>query len=189
MAGDTYNSFYELKKHESLGKDYKISVRNVGSKITIIAPHGGKIEPGTSDIAKQIAKDNYNYYCFEGIKRDNNGSLHITSHHFDEPNAVKMISVSSIVVAIHACTGNEGFVYLGGLDNALKEVIANELEAEGIIVSRDHPRFLGLNPNNICNRSATKKGVQLEITRDLRDNLKKNNLISKAVRVSLKKRL
>jgi phage replication-related protein YjqB (UPF0714/DUF867 family) len=187
MARDTYSCFAELKNHEEQNKDYKISISDVGSRITIIAPHGGKIEPGTSDIAKQIAAERFNYYCFEGIKTEKNGRLHITSHNFDEPMAVQLISRSQIVVAIHACTGNERLVFLGGLDEMLKEVIANELESGGIIVPKGHGKFTGLNPDNICNRGANKKGVQLEITRGLRDDLIKRQLISEAVQVALTK--
>jgi phage replication-related protein YjqB (UPF0714/DUF867 family) len=185
MAHDTYSCFAELKNHEELNKDYKISISDVGSGITIIAPHGGKIEPGTSDIARKIATQRFNYYSFEGIKKENNGCLHITSHNFDEPMAVKIISDSHTVVAIHACTGNERLVYLGGLDKILKEAIANELVSRGIIVPKGHGRFKGLNPDNICNRGANKKGVQLEITRGLRDDLKKRRLISEAVQAAL----
>ena len=184
---DTYKSYDELKIHEELDKDYRISMSDVGSKITIIAPHGGKIEPKTSDIAKHIATEKYNYYCFEGMKRDNNGCLHLTSHNFDEPNAVKLISDSDIVVAIHACTGNSGTVYLGGSDQILKNSIADELETKGINISKDHPRFKGLNPNNICNQGKKKKGVQLEISRDLRDDWEKIGLISEAVQDALEK--
>ena len=115
MAHDTYSCFAELKKNEAQNKDYKISISDVGSGITIIAPHGGKIEPGTSDIARKIAKERFNCYCFEGVKKESNGRLHITSHNFDEPTAEKIIGGSHTVVAIHACTGNEKFVYLGGI--------------------------------------------------------------------------
>ena len=185
MAHDTYSCFAELKDHEALNKDYKLSISDVGSNVTIIAPHGGKIEPGTSDIAKKIATQRFNCYCFEGIKTEKNGRLHITSHNFDEPMAVQIISRSQIVVAIHACTGNERYVYLGGLDKRLKEVIADELVSRGITVPRGHGRFRGLNPDNICNRGADKKGVQLEITRGLRDDVKKRQLISEAVQAAL----
>ena len=185
MAHDRYSCFKELKDHEELNKDYKLSISDVGSGITIIAPHGGKIEPGTSDIAKKIATQRFNCYCFEGIKTEKNGRLHITSHNFDEPMAVKIISRSQIVVAIHACTGNERYVYLGGLDKMLKEVIAAELVSRGITVPKGHARFRGLNPDNICNRGANKKGAQLEITRGLRDDVKKRKLISEAVQAAL----
>lgn len=185
MPQDTYSCFAELDNHEERDKDYKISAVEVGSSITIIAPHGGKIEPGTSDIARRIASQKFNCYCFEGIKKENNGRLHITSHNFDEPMAVRMVSKSLIVVAIHACTGNERFVYLGGLNNMLKVAIADELGSRGVIVPNGHGRFKGLNPNNICNRGANKQGVQLEITRGLRDDLKKRQLISTAVQAAL----
>ena len=184
---DIYKNYGELKVHEEIEKEYKISISNVGSQTTIIAPHGGKIEPRTSDIAKHIATEKYNYYCFEGIKTEDNGCLHLTSHNFDEPNAVKLISDSDIVVAIHACTGNSGTVYLGGTDQILKNSIADELETKGINISKDHPRFKGLNPNNICNRGKRKKGVQLEISRDLRDDREKIGLISEAVQAALEK--
>jgi phage replication-related protein YjqB (UPF0714/DUF867 family) len=185
MAKDIYYSFNELKNHQKLNRDYKISISNVGSQITIIAPHGGKIEPRTSDLAKIIAQTQYNFYCFEGIKNKNNGCLHITSHNFDEPKAVELVSRSNIVVAIHACTGNAGLVHMGGLDEELKVAIANELEARGIRVSGEHPGFQGSNPYNICNRGTSGKGVQLEITRDLRDNLNKVHLIAEAVQAGL----
>ena len=185
MSHDTYSCFADLKNHEKRNKDYKISARDVGSDIMIIAPHGGKIEPGTSDIARKIAAQRFNCYCFEGIKKENNRRLHITSHHFDEPMAVKIVSESLIVVAVHACTGNERFVYLGGLDEMLKEVIAKELESRKIVVPRGHGRYKGLNPQNICNRGVNKKGVQLEISRGLRDDLAKRQLISEAVPAAL----
>lgn len=187
MSSDSYSGFDELINHEERHIDFRISIQDVGSPVTIIAPHGGKIEPRTSDLAKNIAKDHYNYYCFEGIKKNNNGCLHITSHHFDEPSALQLVSKSDVVVAIHACTGKDGLVHLGGLDKVLKKVIADELEARGINVSKAHPRFQGSSPDNICNRGAKRKGVQLEITRDLRDDLDKVDLISEAVRAALEK--
>lgn len=187
MAYDTYRCFADLKTHEKQGQDYRISVANLGSRITIIAPHGGKIEPGTSDIARKIAADKFNYYCFEGIKQEDNGSLHITSHNFDEPMAVEIISQSHIVVAIHACKGHEKYVFLGGLDKMLKDAITYELGSRGIVVPRGHGRFKGSNPDNICNRGATGKGVQLEITRGLRDDIAKRQLIAEAVRTVLTK--
>jgi len=185
MANDKYSSFDELQKHEALDKDYQLSVRDAGSRVTIIAPHGGKIEPRTSDLAKRIARENYNCYCFEGLKEKNNACLHITSHHFDEPNATIILSKSEVVVAIHACTGTAGLVHIGGLDKELGNLIARELEDRGIGVSNDHPRFQGSNPDNICNRGATGIGVQLEVTRDLRDDLKKVKVIAQAVRAAL----
>ena len=185
MAKDKYSSFDELQNHEAPDKDYQLYICDAGSRVTIIAPHGGKIEPRTSDLAKRIARENYNCYCFEGLKEKNNACLHITSHHFDEPEATKLLSKSGVVVAIHACTGTAGLVHIGGLDKELANLIARELEDRGIGASIDHPRFQGSNPDNICNRGATGKGVQLEITRDLRDDLETVKVIAQAVRAAL----
>jgi phage replication-related protein YjqB (UPF0714/DUF867 family) len=185
MTKDKYSSFDELKKREALDKDYRLSIRNAGSRVTIIAPHGGKIEPRTSDLAKCIAGENYNFYCFEGLKKKDNAGLHMTSHCFDEPRAIEIVSKSEVVVALHACTGNAGLVHIGGLNKKLGSMIDRELQDRGIRVSNDHPGFQGSNPDNICNRGATGQGVQLEITRDLRDDLKKVEIISEAVRSAL----
>ena len=185
MTNDRYSSFDELQNHETLDKDYTLSFRDSGSRITIIAPHGGKIEPRTSDLARRIAGENYNFYCFEGIKEKDNACLHITSHRFDEPGALKLVSKSKVVVAVHACTGTAGLVHIGGLDKKLGGRIAKKLHERGIGVSKDHPRFQGSNPDNICNRGATGIGVQLEVTRDLRDDLNKVKLIALAVRAAL----
>jgi phage replication-related protein YjqB (UPF0714/DUF867 family) len=185
MAQDRYSGFEELQRHETLNKDYTLSFRNADSRVTIMAPHGGKIEPRTSDLARRIAGENYNLYCFEGIKEKNNACLHITSHRFDEPGAVKLATKSEVVVAVHACTGTAGLVHIGGLNKKLGSMIAGELQDRGIGVSSDHPRFQGSNPANICNRGATGMGVQLEVTRDLRDDLQKVKVIARAVRAAL----
>ena len=185
MTHDKYSNFEELQRHETLNKDYTLSFRNAGSRVTIIAPHGGKIEPRTSDLARRIAGENYNLYCFEGIKEKNKARLHITSHRFDEPGAVRLAAKSEVVVAVHACTGTAGLVHIGGLNKNLGSMIAGELQDRGIGVSSDHPRFQGSNPANICNRGATGMGVQLEVTRDLRDDLQKVKVIARAVRAAL----
>ena len=185
MAKDRYSSFLELQDHETLDEDYTLSFRDAGSRVTIIAPHGGKIEPRTSDLVRRIAGEDYNFYCFEGIKEKDNACLHITSHRFDEPGAIKLVSKSELVVAVHACTGTAGLVHIGGLNKKVGRMIAKELQDCGIGVSNDHPRFQGSNPDNICNRGATGIGVQLEVTRDLRDDLDKVQVIARAVRAAL----
>ncbi len=182
---DTYSCFAELNLHEQQNKDFSISIGDVDSAITIIAPHGGRIEPGTSEIARKIAGDIFNFYCFEGFKKENNGRLHITSHKFDEPTGLELVSRSRTVVAVHACTGNEKYVFLGGLNRTLKALIAEKLKSRGINAMRGYGRFRGSNPENICNRGVTGKGVQLEITRGLRDDGTQRDAIAQAVSSAL----
>jgi phage replication-related protein YjqB (UPF0714/DUF867 family) len=185
MTKDTYTSFEELKSHEEINRDYKIWTRDVGSPITIMAPHGGRIEPRTSYIARKIAGDKFNCYCFEGFKAGNNGCLHITSHNFDEPQALELIARSETVVTVHACTDKDSRVYLGGLDKKLISAIAGRLKAGGIARARTNSKYPGLNPDNICNRGAARKGAQLEVSRGLRDDLNQVDLLAAAIHAAL----
>jgi phage replication-related protein YjqB (UPF0714/DUF867 family) len=185
MAKDTYNNFRELNHSEKLNEDFRISIFDVGSPITIIAPHGGKIEPKTSYIADSIARQAFNCYRFEGIKRNDNRHLHITSHNFDEPQALKLIARSRIVVAVHACTDDVPLVYPGGRHSELIGAIAIALKAAGIMVADGNLKYRGLNSKNICNRGISGKGAQLEISRGLRDDSRKVHRLCDAIHTAL----
>ncbi|MCP4626670.1 MAG: poly-gamma-glutamate hydrolase family protein [bacterium] len=187
MAKDTYNNFKDLKQKEKRNQDYGISICNIGSPVTIIAPHGGKIEPQTSYIANRIAGDKFNFYGFEGIKPNNNRCLHITSHKFDEPQALNLIAGSRIVLAIHACTDSKALVYPGGRDEELVTVIVKALKAAGITVADRNAKYQGLNSKNICNRGVTGKGAQLEISRGLRDDLDSVHTLCDAIHAALQR--
>lgn len=167
---DKYANFCELASTEVLGKDYRIEVSKIpSSKGVVIAPHGDKIEPGTSTIARRAAGADFSFYLFEGIKKSKgNGVLHITSHHFNEKKCIELVEKTLIVVAIHGCKGRRSRICIGGLDRPLKEYLSTELSIEGLPVVLDCPEFLASEPMNICNRSARKCGAQLEISPDLR---------------------
>jgi len=99
----SYRGFADLAKHQVRGKDYEIIVsRRPPSRVAVVAPHGGRIEPRTSEIARAIAADEFNLYLFEGIRSSKNyTALHLTSHFFDEPECLVLIAQSPFVVAIH----------------------------------------------------------------------------------------
>lgn len=167
---DKYAKFSELAAEEVEGTDYRIqSVHVNNSKAAVIAPHGGGIEPGTSIIAQAIAANKINLYLFEGIKKpDGNRVLHITSHHFDEPECLNLISQADIVIAIHGCRGPQSRICIGGLDHSLKRALCIELKHEGLPVVEEGHEYPGTEAMNICNRGARKCGAQLEISPDLR---------------------
>ncbi len=164
---DKYQNFQELSAAERRDRDFCIRVRHGSVPVAIAAPHGGKIEKGTSEIAKAIAGDIYSLYCFEGMKDDNNGDLHITSTHFDEPECLELISTCDVVVTVHGCKGADQTIYVGGLDEALRDAIRDKLEGVGFATGV-HPNLDGQSLDNICNRGRQRKGVQLEITKVLR---------------------
>jgi phage replication-related protein YjqB (UPF0714/DUF867 family) len=135
----------------------------------IMAPHAGEIEPGTSEIALAIAGKEFSYYLFEGIKGAGNSELHITSTSFNEPRALQMAADTESVVTIHGEGSEDEIVYIGGRDKHLKSHIGDSLKNAGFEVAKhNNPKLQGTSPANICNRSASNSGVQLELGKGLR---------------------
>jgi phage replication-related protein YjqB (UPF0714/DUF867 family) len=164
---DKYGNFLELKRGER-ANSWRVRRRLRCSPVLIIAPHGGRIEPGTSEIAALIAGESYNLYRFEGRKPPGqNAVLHITSHHFDEPRALKLAKKCCIVLGIHGC-GGRYTIYVGGRDTQLREALAVALLPTGLRVEAYRHKYRAMEPLNICNRGSRLSGAQLEITRDLR---------------------
>ncbi|MFC1567466.1 poly-gamma-glutamate hydrolase family protein [Thermodesulfobacteriota bacterium] len=167
---DVYKNFAELSETESEGIDFCISVvKREGSKIVIVAPHGGAIEPGTSEVAKEVANNDLSLAIFEGIKPKGNKRLHITSTNFDEPRCVELVQESDAVVAIHGEGSTELSVFLGGRDDELCSQLKVVLERYGYDVkTHGNPDLHGLAATNICNRGRHGVGVQLELSSGLR---------------------
>ncbi len=165
-----YRGYADLALAQRLDVDYRIRVRaRCGSVVAILAPHGGGIEDGTSEIATQIAADDHNLYLFEGCRSAYNyRALHLTSHRFDEPQCLAMIARCQRVVTVHGCDGEDPVVLVGGLDVALAEAIAAALTRAGLEAATTGHRFPGTRPENICNRGASGRGVQLELPHRLR---------------------
>ncbi len=168
---DKHRNFAELQQKEP-SNSYSVFLRSKSSRVAIIAPHGGGIEPGTLEIANHIAGSDLSFYAFDGHKSRGNGDLHITSTHFDEPQCLAILRESNIVVAIHGCEGDQGNTYIGGRDEVTREKISYSLQSYGFN-TYIHPdiNLQGLYPDNICNRGATGCGVQLELDRALRQKM------------------
>jgi phage replication-related protein YjqB (UPF0714/DUF867 family) len=163
-----YKSFAELNAAETNGLTFRLHVKNRRTSLAVIAPHGGGIEPGTSEIAKAIAGLTYSLYTFDGIRLRDNELLHITSTLFDEPKCINLAKNTDTLIAIHGCSGSEQVVYVGGLNSELGNQIINGLGAAGFNAVRASLQFLGNQTENICNRGRSGQGVQLEITEGLR---------------------
>ncbi len=171
----SYESFKELSSREVEGQDYRIRVELRDPRVLIIAPHGGKIEPATAEVAEAIAGTDYSFYSFEGLKADGNGVLHIESHLFDEPRALGAVKKANIIITVHGqIDRKEEFVMVGGLDDGLRSEIQRQLEAAGFQTRLPSEGLTGTDPMNICNRGKLGRGVQLEISRKVRDGLRTN---------------
>jgi phage replication-related protein YjqB (UPF0714/DUF867 family) len=181
---DVYDSFAKLAAAETEGLHYRIFKFERPSLVTIIAPHGGLIERGTSELARSIAADMFSLYCFEALERRGPGaSLHITSVRFDEPQAIKMIKASEVAVSVHGRKNREDHekVWVGGLNERLRDAIAQTLEHAGFAAKTvgDGHRLAGRDPENICNKGRRRAGVQLELPLALRLRILSDALMRK----------
>jgi phage replication-related protein YjqB (UPF0714/DUF867 family) len=167
---DKYASFAELARFAASGTDYRVrSIARPDSPVIVIAPHGGGIEVGTSELAQRIAGEDHSFFAFEGLRPyGRNRDLHITSHRFDHPECLALVERCAVTLAVHGCIG-ESRIYVGGLDDGLTARLTEQLSAAGFHASADGHRYPGRNPLNICNRGARGRGAQIEVTKDLRD--------------------
>jgi phage replication-related protein YjqB (UPF0714/DUF867 family) len=167
---DRYTSFDELAAGEIAGTDYSVNtLERPQSGVLILAPHGGRIEVGTSELASLIAGSQYSLFTFDGLKaRGRNRDLHITSHNFDHPECIALAARHPVVLAVHGCNGDSSQIYVGGLDERLTALLTERLTAAGFPTTAEGHRYPGRNPLNICNRGARARGAQLELTLDLR---------------------
>jgi phage replication-related protein YjqB (UPF0714/DUF867 family) len=178
MTTDKYTSFAELRGSEPKAS-FAIDVEaRPESHVIVIAPHGGKIEVLTSEIAWRIAGSDFSYYSFTGARPDHNRDLHITSHRFDEPRAVALVAKHQWVVAIHGCRGDMPRVLLGGLDLELVEDVSARLTCRDIDAQTVGHPFEGKELGNICNRGATGRGLQIELTMPFREGERVDDLIN-----------
>lgn len=172
---DKYQSMTQLEKETTEGVDWRKDTKNTGNQVLIVAPHGGSIEQGTTELTKALAdKGNYDYYSFEGIRPKNNSELHVTSTHYDDPTLNQMIKNRTATVSIHGASGTEEIIYLGGPRSDLRNAIEKQLVGRGFTV-KVPPEYLGgQNNKNFINREDNNTGVQLELTTALRKAFFKN---------------
>ena len=192
----SHKSFRELANREVEGLDYRIRFEVRDPRVLIMAPHGGRIEPATAEVAEAIAGMEYSFYSFEGLKADGNGVLHMESHLFDEPRALRAVEKADTIITVHGQVDwEEAFVMVGGLDDGLRSEIQRQLEAAGFQTRPPSEGLMGIDPMNICNRGKRGRGVQLEISRKVRDGLRASqdrlqalaNAVRKGIRLNLAK--
>lgn len=190
VLAKNFRSFADVAAAYDKGTDYRItSVPIPGSTIGIVAPHGGRIEANTSEIATAIADADFSLYVLEGIRSTGNyAALHLTSHYFDEPSCLELLVTCDDVVAVHGCRVDGEVVLLGGLDNELATELGAAMTKAGLLCYLDGHKFPGTHPNNICNRGRRGVGVQLELSAALRESSSHKRRLVAAVREVLLQR-
>ena len=120
LGPDVYGTFSELKAAAIEGLDYSREVYDRGSEITVFAIHGGKLERGTTEVARALAGRDFNLYIFNALG-DKAGRLHITAAKYDEPEALRLAGASVLGVSIHASRDYGSVVCVGGEHLAVEE--------------------------------------------------------------------
>jgi phage replication-related protein YjqB (UPF0714/DUF867 family) len=185
-----------LRRHERF--DDSLAGRADPVRTAIIAPHGGGIETGTSELCLAVAGYHpatlevtppggvtYDYWMFEGLRASGagNGQLHVTSTGCDDGAAVSLCGGALNALALHGCTTkaaglppDERTVLVGGRNDTLKryllEAFADEVPA---IDAAGHKLLDGRERANIVNRTLLRRGGQLELTTPLREAMFEEN--------------
>lgn len=181
--GRRYRRHARYDDSESVAQPYSITV--------VLALHGGGIEPGTSELCLAIAGYHpadlapapaggpvYDYWTFEGIRSTNNGELHVTSTHCDDPVGRSLAAGARHAVSVHGCTttqaglpGGTAAVLVGGRSAALRNALLAAYAGVGIVAidATGNAALAGTEPANIVNGTLTGAGAQLELTTPLRE--------------------
>jgi phage replication-related protein YjqB (UPF0714/DUF867 family) len=168
-------------------------------KTTILAPHGGGIEPGTSELCLAVAGYHpanlpqvppagvtYDYWMFEGVRELGNAALHVRSTGCDDSVAVSLCAGSLNALSLHGFDPapefpeDEQIVLVGGGNVALKELLLAGLRNANIkrLAAGAGGELDGDDPCNIVNRTLRVQpepstplgmGAQLELSTPLRE--------------------
>lgn len=167
---DTFKSLASLKQSLNEGQDFSISVVDRDSRVTVVSPHGGKIEPGTSELARALAERGYNLFDFQALSDNAGRTGHVTSTNFRDARLTSLLNKSTVCVSFHRMRDRHRTIYLGGKNQRLKEIAARSLKEAGFRCTTDPPRLKGVESDNFVNL-AQDKGLQVEIPVLLADSL------------------
>ncbi|MEU3353459.1 poly-gamma-glutamate hydrolase family protein [Streptomyces sp. NPDC037389] len=158
---------------------------------SVIAPHGGNLESGTSELCLAIAGyapedpmarygtgPAYDYWMFDVLATETRRvfQLHVTSTHCDDPAALAIVGGSRYTVSLHGCknpggSGKQKLVQIGGRDETLRKLLHQLLRDRlggDVTLTLPTGGLDGDKPLNICNRTYGGAGAQLEISTGLR---------------------
>jgi phage replication-related protein YjqB (UPF0714/DUF867 family) len=173
-----------LQRGHVLGRDFRVAFGD--SKIEhclLVAPHGGGIEPGTSEILRSFVEvGGWAWYEFAGfLRKGNKEALHISSTRFDEPTLKSMLPQAGFVITFHGSSeSGEPSVYVGGKWKLGRQTVIESINscakehgirATDAVDDAGAAQLCGLDDANITNLGRRTEGVQLEFSRGARNLL------------------
>lgn len=173
-----------LRRNLVLGRDFRVAFGDSNiEKCLLVAPHGGGIEPGTSEVMRAVAElGGWAWYEFAGyLRHGNKERLHIASTEFNEPTLVGLLRRTELIVTFHGSReAGKPLVFVGGRlklgRHVMVEAINGSKQRHGIAAidaSQDSgtEQISGLQESNITNRSRMGEGIQMEFSREARNLL------------------
>lgn len=161
------------------GRDFRVAFGDADiARCLLVAPHGGGIEPGTSELLRAISEfGGWAWYEFAGfLRKGNHESLHIASSLFDEPTLLTLLPRTKFVLALHGSDDNgDPVAFVGGAWEAGRATITATMNAatakHGIRAIEAPAHLRGAEPANLANRGKLGHGIQLEFSRAARNLL------------------
>lgn len=198
VEGTTYGKRW--KRHEWIQLVEAQATDNPETEKVVLAIHGGGIEGGTSEVALAVAglhpatfaqatdgRGFHDLWIFEGLLSSGNSDLHVTSTEYDDPIALEIVQNARRCISLHGfcddtATANKK-CQIGGLDKELKSILLDELTALEIpALIAVGTKLGGSDPFNICNRTKSGAGVQLELEKTFRESLFAPNCFTRELR-------
>ncbi|MBD3004889.1 poly-gamma-glutamate hydrolase family protein [Streptomyces sp. 5-10] len=189
IATDRHQSWASFEANEKEGRDYRIDkTLNPDSNVAHIAIHGGGAECMTSDLAEEAAAPkNQNFFALVATHDKFNERLRIPSTIFAHPDAVEMQKAVYFTFSYHGISDRDkepegGQVFVGGMDIQYRDEVAEALKKKGFNVTtggiewgsttpKGAEKEDNQSPKNIANKNQQPGGIQLELTRSLRDRM------------------
>ena len=173
-----------LQRNFVRDRDFRVAFGDANiEKCLLIAPHGGGIEPGTSEIMRAVVElGGWAWYEFAGyLRRGNKEALHIASTEFNEPTLLALLPQTEVAATFHGSDETDRpVVHVGGRwkfwRQATIEAINESFHAHGIRAidateNGDTEHICGLHGSNITNRGRRAEGIQMEFSREARNLL------------------
>jgi phage replication-related protein YjqB (UPF0714/DUF867 family) len=159
------------------GRDLRIAFGDGNiARCLLVAPHGGGIEPGTSEILRAVVElGGWAWYEFAGfLRKGNKESLRIASTRFDEPTLLTLLPQTDFVVTFHGAGGtSDQITTLSGSWEAGRATLAAAMNATTAVhgVRAVNTTGPSMEIADIINRGKRAQGVRLEFSRGARNNL------------------
>jgi len=161
--------FSDLVLRYERGVDYELTVRDRNAGATILALHGGTIEPLTAELAELVAGDDWNLYAIRGLRAGTGAELRLPTLRLREFRCDALLDRSELALALDGCDAGDAAL-VGGRSERLVQALLDHLQAAGLPASETNkPEVERLALQ--CYNRAKHGGAQLSLPQELRRNL------------------